>query len=672
MPAHYADGVPNRLIDSSSAYLRQHAHNPVDWFPWGPEAFDRALELDRPIFLSIGYAACHWCHVMAHESFEDPEIARRLNENFVAVKVDREERPDVDAIYMAATIAVSGHGGWPMSVFLMPDGHAFMAGTYFPPTDRHGQPSFGRLLDAMASAWMTQRSAVYEQAEKIRAASAGELSVIDRLSPQLPDRSFEEIDAALAAELIARCDDDGGFGPEPKFPRSSYVEALLRHFHEPDARAAATRTLEAMSRRGLYDHIGGGFARYSVDRRWIVPHFEKMLYDQAQLATCYLRADRAAGGGSPWREVALGTIEFVLRELAVNDGLASSLDADSGGTEGAHVVWTPGEVAHVLRDAGLTDVIDAALRRWSITDEGNFEGMSIPVLGDDEPFVAPAELAEAQEALRRARSTRVQPGRDEKVVLEWNAMFLVAMFESADVELITEGCRRLSGLHTTHFADGSWWRTESRSARAIAADLAWLVEAHVACFEATGDDSALAPVPSIVAYLMDHYWEGERPVAGDPGDSGGLFTSSDEANDLVLRPKEIFDAATPSAHAVFAGSLARYSMITGDADAAATAERLLALAGPLIEDHPGAVPELVRALGFVASGREIVVPGPPNELSALVRGTFLANSVLVTGSGSSPLLAGRAVGSAYVCHRGVCDLPATSPADLRSQLAAGS
>jgi uncharacterized protein YyaL (SSP411 family) len=310
--SHYCDAVTNnRLALSTSAYLRQHADNPVQWYEWGDEAFAVARANDQPVFLSIGYAACHWCHVMAHESFEDDDTAQQLNDQFVCIKVDREERPDVDALYMAATQAMSGHGGWPMSVFLTPGGKPFMAGTYYPPTAKHGQPAFREVLTAMDQAWRTRRDTVIDQADQLTEAMDRDTRFVDHLAPTAPTRSWFNINKTLVADLVTKVDSDGGFGGAPKFPRPSYVEALLVRWHEDAARHAATLTLDAMSREGLYDHLGGGFARYSVDAQWHVPHFEKMLSDQALLASAYLRADRAADGDTAWRTVALDTLRFV-------------------------------------------------------------------------------------------------------------------------------------------------------------------------------------------------------------------------------------------------------------------------------------------------------------------------------------------------------------------------
>jgi uncharacterized protein YyaL (SSP411 family) len=364
----------------------------------------------------------------------------------------------------------------------------------------------------------------------------------------------------------------------------------------------------------------------------------------------------------------MGTINFVLRDLSVPDGLASSLDADSGGHEGAHVTWTPGEVAAALEDAGLGDSVDGVLHRWSIDDRGEFEGRSIPHLAEGEPFRTPPSLQPAVDVLLAVRARRPQPGRDEKVVLEWNAMFLCALFETNDASLTNEATGRLAHLHRTHFERRVWWRTEAQRAHATAADLGWLINAHVSAFEATGEDHWLTAVPGLFNYLLAHYWDGESPRASHQGLGQGLFTTSDLADALVTRPKEIFDAATPSAHGVVAVAAARFAMVAADDDASAVATRLIDLAGVLIDEHPASVPELVRAFGFVSEGREIVIPGAPGPLADLVRRRFVPASVLVTGTGSSPLLHEREVGRAYVCRQRVCSLPVRDLGELAAQL----
>ncbi len=659
--------MTNRLADASSAYLRQHAENPVDWWPWGPDALEEARRLDRPIFLSVGYAACHWCHVMAHESFENIEVARLLNDSFVAIKVDREERPDVDALYMAATQLVAGQGGWPMSVFLTPDGRPFMAGTYYPPVDRQGQVGFRRLLGAMRDVWTNRRADVIAQAAQLHEALGREVAFIDHLAPIDQPLDLAASRGLLRDDLVGRVDADGGFGDAPKFPRPSYVDALV-YFDDPEARAAVTRTLDAMSRRGLYDHLRGGFARYSVDGIWHVPHFEKMLCDQALLARTYLRAARVLPGHDEWREVALDTIRFVLADLTVDGGFASSLDADAHGIEGSHVTWTPDEVGDALKSARREGDLTAALTRWRIESPGRFEGRSIPRLADGEPFVTPPRLERALEAMRTARDLRVQPGRDEKVVLEWNAMFASALTQSGDGALVLRGLELLDSLARTHFAGSVWWRTERREAHATASDVAWLLDASLDAFEATGDERWTDRASSLARYLVAHYWDGDVPTADWPDAGRGIFAQSDLVTDLATRPKEIFDGATPSSHAVACRALARLALCTGDPGPAVIAQRLVELARPLLVQHPGAVPDLLEAAGFALEGVEVVVPGPANLLSDHVRSMAMRRSVLVTGSGDCALLAHREVGLAYVCRAGVCRLPVADVAGLAREL----
>jgi uncharacterized protein len=657
----------NRLAAASSAYLRQHANNPVDWWPWGVEALEEARGLDRPIFLSVGYAACHWCHVMAHESFEDPAIAKLLNDNFIAIKVDREERPDVDAVYMAATQLLNGNGGWPMSVFLLPDARPFMAGTYYPPVDRHGQVGFGRLLVAMSEAWTTQRDAVVAQAKSLQEATKREISFVDHLAPHDDTLDLRSIRESLRDELVARVDTDGGFGGAPKFPRPSYVRALLEFSDDPSG-AAVARTLDAMSRRGLYDHLDGGFARYSVDGEWHVPHFEKMLSDQALLARIYFEAARRYPSHPEWREVALDTLEFVNKNLRVEKGFASSLDADAGGVEGSHITWSVEEVSRALTEAGQQDVTQRVLHRWRIEAIGDFEGRSIPRLASDAMFRCPEELLAARDALRAARERRPQPGRDEKVILEWNAMLASACLMSGVPNHEMMAFDLLDSLGDSHFSGAIWWRTEQQEAHASASDIAWLCDAHIDAFEVSGNESWLLRARDLAQYLVNHYWDGDVPTSRTPHVGGGLFSQSDMVKDLPSRPKEIFDGATPSSHAVACRALARLALCLADEDTLCVAQRLVELGSSLLVTHPSAAPDLVEASGFALEGVEIVIPGNVNELSEHVRLSYMARKVLITGDGTSALLRDREAGLAYVCTGGVCQLPARTRLELDAHL----
>ncbi|HEX8431990.1 MAG TPA: thioredoxin domain-containing protein, partial [Longimicrobium sp.] len=430
--------MPNRLADETSPYLLQHRDNPVDWYPWGPEALERARAEDLPILLSVGYSACHWCHVMEHESFEDEATAALMNQHFVSIKVDREERPDIDSIYMAAVQGMTGHGGWPMTVFLTPEGVPFYGGTYFPPEPRHGLPSFRQLLGAMAQAWRERRGDVDRSAEEIRASlmSGGALRApAGPLSISIVERAAHQ----LATRFDARW---GGFGSAPKFPQPMTIDVLLRHWKRvasPEALQMASHTLRMMHAGGMYDHVGGGFARYSVDAQWLVPHFEKMLYDNALLARAYLHGYQATGDAS-FRAVVEETLDFTLRELTGPEGgFYSSLDADSEGEEGRFYLWTPEQIDEVV---GAED--GALVRGWfGVTDEGNFEGRNIPHTWRDPVEVAAdagvtvdelqAAIARARPLLYEARAQRVWPGRDDKVLTSWNAMMLHALADAARV-----------------------------------------------------------------------------------------------------------------------------------------------------------------------------------------------------------------------------------------------
>jgi uncharacterized protein YyaL (SSP411 family) len=422
-----------------------------------------------------------------------------------------------------------------------------------------------------------------------------------------------------------------------------------------------------MSRRGLYDHIGGGFARYSVDSEWHVPHFEKMLSDQALLARCYLRGSLVLDRPD-WRTVALDTMGFVARELRRDDGYASSLDADADGVEGSHVTWTRDEVDAALAEHGQRERLVEALARWRIETPGAFEGRSIPRLRDGEPFATPPALALAHVALAQRRSQRVQPSRDEKVILEWNAMIATAFLRSDDREFEALGLDLLRSLATTHFTSDTWWRTERREAHAMASDVAWLVDATIDAFELTGDDEWLRASNAGARYLIDHYWDGPLPTTAAPREGGGVFAQSDLVRDLSTRPKEIFDGATPSAHAVSTRALARTALCGGDHEFLVVAQRLVELAGSLLVAHPSATPDLIAAAGYAVDGVEVVIPGVPGDWAHHVRSLAMPRTVLITGAGTSPLLSGREKGLAYVCRGGVCSLPATSLGDLETQL----
>lgn len=652
--------MANRLQHSSSAYLVQHANNPVDWWPWGDEAFAEAKRADKPIFLSVGYAACHWCHVMAHESFENEAIAALLNESFISIKVDREERPDVDAIYMAATQLMSGHGGWPMSVFLTPEMKPFLAGTYFPPTDRGGQPGFTKVVSALAEAWRTERPRIEEQAEELAKAIRQEVNFIDRIAPSRLMPELATVREKLRDQLSERYH-RGGYSVAPKFPRASFVNALL-DLEDDRSREMALGSLQAMSHGGLYDHIDGGFARYSVDEAWDVPHFEKMLCDQALLAKLYLRAGKRFHN-EEFTSVGIATIDFVMRAMAVDKGFASSLDADANGVEGSHITWTPSEVEVALVNAGMAEHLDEVLSRWSITTEGNLEGRSVPKISGTGPFITPSSLSGAARALRQHRAGRPQPGRDEKVILEWNAMFAGALLSSPLSSHREAGLSLLLHLLESHQEKG-WWRTETHVARATLADLAWLVDSLISAFEMTGEDSWLREARNIIDYVRGHF----RALDSD-GQLRGYYSQDEIVSDIPTRTKDLFDGAVPAAHSVWTRALSRYALVTGDGELLGEARDLVLLAASVIENYPLEVIDLVEAAGYAFEGIEIVIPGDENPLSAHLRLTPMIRSVLITGNGSSPLLTGRQAGLAYVCRDGVCTMPVDSWADLDSRIA---
>ena len=655
--------MSNRLAGSTSAYLAQHAEQPVEWWPWSDEARDEARRRDVPLFISIGYAACHWCHVMAHESFDDPVIAAFLNEHFVPVKVDREERPDVDALYMASAQIITGHGGWPLSIFALSDGRPFLAGTYFPPVDRHGQPGFGRLLEALADAWVARRGEIEAQADEVTAATQREINPLERLvHVERPDTHAAR--QRLRDELLAALDPRGGFSGAPKFPRADFVDALSEHSDEA-SRHAVTVTLDAMVRGGLYDHLDGGFARYSVDSEWHVPHFEKMLCDQALLARAYTRAGRRLGRGD-WLDVARDTLDFTRRRLRLAHGYASSLDADADNREGSHATWTLTQLDEALAHAGLGADRDAAIDRWRLNDIAHELGAAVARLHDEAPLRTPEKLEPVRRALMAHRDGRPQPGRDEKIILEWNAMLACAFLDHD--EFRDEGLLLLRQLENL-CSHGVWFRTDALSARATAVDLAWLIEARLCAFEVSGDDSWWQNAREAASYLMANHWDGPRPTSSDGAQGSGLLTGAHDVNDLPLRPSDLFDGATPAATGMAARAFARLSLIGGDPDAGAVAERLVTLASSVIEGHPRALPTALDAAGFLYDGLEIVVPGDAEEVTAALRSLAVPRSVLVSGRGQSPLLASRSAGQIYLCRRGVCARPVRTIDDFTSLLA---
>jgi hypothetical protein len=685
----------NHLADETSPYLRQHAGNPVAWYPWGDEALRRAREEDKCIFLSIGYASCHWCHVMAHESFEDEATAADLSRWFISVKVDREERPDLDSVYMAATQALTGSGGWPMSVFCTPDGRPFYAGTYFPPVDRQGMPSFRRVVQALGEAWQTQRETVLEQAEALVGAVRQELRLAETLHAESdpaaagagrsggqrlelvtgtgaglePGTLIDRVVSSLSAGFDPEW---GGFGPAPKFPRPTLVDLCLRVARHggaegEHARTMATRTLDAMAAGGIYDHLVGGFCRYATDAQWLVPHFEKMLTDQALLARAYLHAWQD-GGRDDYMGVVTETLDFVLRDLSTPDGaLYSSFDADAGGIEGGHATFTLEELRALLPP----DLARAAAEWYGITEFGNWEGRSIPVRPVGAPLARPLEIEEARRLLAQARAQRVQPARDEKVLTEWSAMAAAALAEVAAATGSEHYGRRaeeiVEFLLASMYVEGrlmrSWQGGRARHL-AVASDHAWLVEACVRLSEWTGRSVWRERARVVAADLLDLFWDDE---------SGGFFSTGSDAETLVVRPKEFLDGAVPAANSIAVTALARVNALVGDPRLDDAVSRTFELAAPLLERHPMALADLAAALPMWRTPNEIVVTGARNDLLAEVRRHWLPAAVVAWGEpDAGPLFEGRLAGpgQAYVCEARACRTPASDVATLAEQLGA--
>jgi len=677
----------NRLINETSPYLLQHAHNPVDWYPWGEEALSRARLEDRPILLSIGYSACHWCHVMEHESFESEPIAQLMNDNYVCIKVDREERPDLDGIYMNAVQMMTGHGGWPMTVFLTPDGRPFYGGTYFPPVDRHGMPGFPRLLIALAEAWRERR----DEIEKNAGSLLVELGKVDRfrgadseLDPALLDQSVVRLLQALDRE-------HGGFGNRPKFPPSMALTFLLRRYQRTGDQAlleAVELTLEKMAAGGLYDQLGGGFHRYAVDDHWLVPHFEKMLYDNALLSRIYLDAWLLTGKPL-YRRIVEETLDYVIREMTdPSGGFYSTQDADSEGVEGRFFVWEPEEVLRLLGPAEG----EIFCNFYDVTAAGNFEDHNI--LHIDQPLdqfatqrqLDPERLREILERGRRilfaAREERVKPGRDEKMLTSWNGLMLRSFAEAArgldrpdyrevairNAEFVLANLRRDGRLLRTH-KDG-----QSRL-NAYLEDYADLIDGLLALYQATFDARWFAEARQLADTMIDLYHDDEE---------GGFFFTSVDHEKLITRSKDYYDNATPSGNSVAAEVLLKLSLYTGEDRYRDRAERLLRQVAAVTPRMPTGFGHLLGALDlFLAPVHEIALVADPDSPAgqALLRaifGRFLPGKVvaLVRPTEAAPpalrLLADRrpidGQPTVWVCRNFHCQMPVTTAVALVEQL----
>lgn len=655
--------MDNRLAGATSPYLLQHADNPVDWWEWGPEAFEEARRRNVPVLLSVGYAACHWCHVMAHESFEDEGTAAQMNESFVCIKVDREERPDVDAIYMQATTAMTGQGGWPMTVVLDHDGSPWFAGTYFPDEPRHGLASFRQVLQALTDAWRDRPDGVRQQAAQLREHLQAPASL-----PVAPIGA-DAIDAAVTA--LGRDFDPtaGGFGNAPKFPPTMVLELLRRRVARGDddvARRAAhmlARTVAAMAGGGMYDQLGGGFARYSVDRGWVVPHFEKMLYDNGQLLALYARLGTPLGD-----RVARETADFLLCELATAEaGFASALDADSEGVEGKFYAWTPGQLVEVL---GEDDGAWAA-GLLSVTDAGTFEHGS-STLQLRHPPDDPERWAAVRQRLFEARASRVRPARDDKVVAAWNGLAisgLVATWQRLGEQRHLDAAVAAGRLLVdVHLVEGRLRRVSRDGVvgapDAVLEDLGCVAMAFVdlatATLDATWTDHARTLLDDALARFR--------------AEDGGFFDTASDAEALVARPRDPSDNAAPSGLSSTVHALVAFSALTGEPGHRAAAEEALATAGVLAQQAPRfAGWSLAAAEAMLDGPREVAVVGPPGpERDALAQAAYaLPGAVVVVADGPRddwPLLAGRVAvdgaPAAYVCRHHVCAAPVTDPAEL--------
>jgi uncharacterized protein YyaL (SSP411 family) len=686
-----------------SPYLLQHAANPVDWYSWGDDAFELARDKDWPIFLSVGYSACHWCHVMAHESFEDPETAGELNAAFVCIKVDREERPDVDAVYMEAVQSMTGSGGWPMSVFLTPDRRPFFGGTYFPPDDRPGMPSFRTVLAALTDVWGNRRGEVEEQADELSRAIAsrslihrapGSRSLFATADGQTAEQMAEPPDLVATAvdELSRRFDPQwGGFGGAPKFPQPTLVDLALYHSLRGPAEQTAAHaeqmavtTLDAMAAGGIHDHLGGGFARYSTDAEWLVPHFEKMLYDQAGLLRAFLHGWQVTGRAD-YLDVVAGIIGYVSRDLTTAaGGVYSAEDADSEGVEGRFYVWTPDQIEAAVAErfgsrsevggepGDVAAVADALIDWFGVGGQGNFEGSTIlrrPVGG---PLRDGPAVEMGRELLLEARSERIRPGLDDKVLTEWNAMYGSAVAEAAAAtgdQGWRDAAEAIGDFLCQHLVgdDGRWLRSwqPGGGARhlAYAGDYAWLIDFFTRLGELTGrawwTERAVETADALVDLFHD-----DR--------DGGFFTTGHDAEVLIVRTKDVIDGATASANAVAAMALARLGALTGRDGYSMLAREVVDLLGDLLLRHPTAFALTALTATHLMQGfTEVVITGSRPDLVDVVRKRWLPGSVLAWGERTpSPLWQDREDSFAYVCRNHTCRLPAADADTLSSQLAA--
>jgi uncharacterized protein len=679
---------PNRLINEQSPYLRQHAYNPVDWHPWGEEALARAKAENKPILLSIGYSACHWCHVMERESFENDEIAQLMNDNFIPIKVDREERPDLDQVYMDAIQLLTGRGGWPLTIFLTPDGKPFYGGTYFPPEDRHGTPGFPRVLIGIANAYRNKSEDVRQNVEKLTRA-LGAMSEFTGAEGELKSAL-----ASTAARALAEHYDsvNGGIGGAPKFPNSFVFSLFLRRYEadgDENFAEMVRHTLEKMAKGGIYDHIGGGFHRYSVDERWLVPHFEKMLYDNALLVRLYLDAGRALKNPE-FMQVARETLDYVLREMTSPEGgFYSSQDADSEGEEGKFFIWTPAEVREVVGDV----LAEIASRYFDVSDDGNFEGRNILHRTIDTAeaarmFKMPIdEMASAIELIKkklfRAREGRIKPGRDDKILAAWNGMMIAAFAEgylALGDERYLDAAKRAVDFMITRLWDGHALRRSYKDGvarfNAYLEDYGLAAGAMIDIYEASVDRRYLEMARTLTDVILEHFLDREK---------GGFFFTSNEHEELITRSKTAFDGSTPSGNSAAVMTLLRLHGYTGDERYLREAERTLELFAPFIEKQPFAFSHMLEAVDLYQRGTtDVVLVGERNsaEISEWIEQlghSYVPNRAIFTvdpGVTEDALVPEQVQGksqidgrlTAYVCRDRTCSAPITSVKELDDAL----
>ncbi len=684
--------MPNRLINETSPYLLQHANNPVDWYPWGEEALERARSEDKPILLSIGYSACHWCHVMERESFENETIAGLMNDNFVSIKVDREERPDLDQVYMQAVQMLTGSGGWPMTVFLTPEGKPFYGGTYFPPEDRQGMPGFPRLLTSIAEAYSTNRGEI----DRVTQQLTTQMSQSNQVSQGTSILTVDILHQAYSSLATNFDYQNGGFGNAPKFPQPMTPEFLLRYYHHgynPRALELVELTLEKMAYGGIYDQIGGGFHRYSTDAYWLVPHFEKMLYDNALLARVYLHTYLITGRAL-YRRVVEETLDYVLREMTDSSGgFYSAQDADSEGVEGKFFVWSPDEINSVMGDADG----EVFAGYYGVTAGGNFEGKNIlNIRQDPEEFAETKGLTADQlgdiinrgsKALLEVRDQRIHPMRDDKVLASWNGLMLRSFAEAAAAlgrpDYLAVAIKNAEFLAGSMKSGGRLLRTYRDGQAKLLGyleDYSFVIDGLLALYEATFDLRWLDEAVTLADSMIELFW--------DEG-IGGFYDTGSDHETLVVRPRDVFDNAQPCGGSVASDVLLRLAVFTGNNDYSAKAAVPLRSLHQAMSQSPGGTGHWLSALDFyVSPPKEIAVIGPRDDpatqaLLDTVFHRFLPNKVVMgvetplipavdNSEADIPLLAGRGmVGglpSAYVCQNYACQLPVTDPADLAEQL----